>query len=96
MGSFVFPNNSTCQQRPFQIYTIPLQWRASFLVFLLLISLKFKNKSNCGFGPVLFVSISKNNNTFPFSSPVALLPARVLVNLIFSGQSGRCWPDPDL
>lgn len=35
---FVFPNNSTCQQRPFQIYTIPLQWCASFLVFFLLIS----------------------------------------------------------
>ena len=44
----------------------------------------------------LFVSTSKNNNTFHFPSPVSLLPARVLVNLIFSRQSERCRPGPDL
>ena len=36
---FVFPNNSTCQQRAlFKYIPFLYQWHASFLVFLLLIS----------------------------------------------------------
>lgn len=96
---FCFPkqfNMST--KRSFQICTIPLPVACLFSSFLTSDQppdLKIK-ATVCSVLSSLFVSISKNNNTFPFSSPVSLLPARVLVNLIFSRQSERRWPGPDL
>ena len=96
---FCFPKQFNMSTKsPFQIYTIPLPVACLFSSFLTSDqppNLKIK-AIVCSVLSSLFVSISKNNNTFPFSSPVSLLPARVLVNLIFSWQSGRRWPGPDL
>lgn len=87
---FVSPQNSTCGQRDLSKF-IPFLYQgpASCLAFLLLISPKVKNKSNCVFSPVLYIYFYlKNKNIFPFSSRAYLLVALCssLVASVLSGQ----------
>lgn len=76
---FVFPNNSTCQQRDlFKFTPFLYQWCASFLrTFYFWPAPKFKNKSNCVFSPVLFICFYLKKITilsvFQALSPYCLL-----------------------